>query len=85
MAACHDRRNHVQVAAAAISGDVPAWDDEIEALFERGAELPEAARAALCGVLESVMAEGSLDPRQSRVAIALRDTLADEALLSRAA
>jgi hypothetical protein len=60
-----------------MSGIQPAraLDDEIQQLFVSGPQLPARARLAVCGVLESLLAEGSFDSRQAWAAQAVRDAL----------
>lgn len=66
------------MAAAAMCGKqtARAWDDEIRDLALTAPQLPAAALLAVCGVLESVIAEGCLDRRQSHAAETLRAALA---------
>jgi hypothetical protein len=53
-----------------------ALDDEIHHLSVNGPQLPARARLAVCDVLDSLLAEGGLEPRQAQTTRALLDALA---------
>ncbi|HEY3921052.1 MAG TPA: hypothetical protein VGL76_02960 [Gaiellaceae bacterium] len=61
-----------------------AWDYELSELDVNGHLLPVAAQVAICGVLDSVIEDGALDPRQAQAAHALRDKLGEVIVLTRA-
>jgi hypothetical protein len=63
------------------SGSARWWDDVIEDLSGLGSELPATARRAVCSVLDSLLADGTLDPHQTRRAKALLRALSARTVL----